>query len=226
MSIAENIDLIRTNLPSNVQLVAVSKTKPAELLMEAYRHGQRDFGENKVQEVVWKQEGLPKDIDWHFIGHLQTNKVKYIAPFVHLIHGVDSLKLLRTIDSEAKKAGRIIPCLLQFYIADEETKFGFSLDEAVEMLKSAEYSSLKHISISGVMGMATYTDDVDQVRKEFSHLKAIFDQLKTEFFAEVPGFKEISMGMSGDYRIAIEEGSTMIRIRSTIFGERNFIPET
>lgn len=226
MSIAENINLIKANLPANVRLVAVSKTKPAKLLMEAYQFGQRAFGENKVQEIVWKQEELPKDIEWHFIGHLQTNKVKYIAPFVYLIHGVDSFKLLKTIDTEAKKVNRIIPCLLQFYIAEEETKFGFSMDEAVEMLKSVELKSMKNVSISGVMGMATYTEDEKQIGKEFAHLKTIFDQLKSGFFAEVPEFKEISMGMSGDYPIAIEKGSTMVRIGSTIFGERNTNSET
>jgi len=223
MSIAENINLIKAHLPAIVKLVAVSKTKPAELLLEAYRAGQRAFGENKVQEIVWKYEELPKDIEWHFIGHLQTNKVKYIAPFVHLIHGVDSYKLLKTIDAEAKKVNRVIPCLLQFYIAEEESKFGFSMEEAVELLQSVELKSMKNSLISGVMGMATYTDDEKQIEKEFAHLKTIFDQLKSEFFAEVPDFKEISMGMSGDYLIAIEKGSTMIRIGSTIFGERIII---
>ena len=223
MSIAENINLIKAHLPAIVKLVAVSKTKPAELLLEAYRAGQRAFGENKVQEIVWKYEELPKDIEWHFIGHLQTNKVKYIAPFVHLIHGVDSFKLLKTIDAEAKKVNRVIPCLLQFYIAEEESKFGFSMEEAVELLQSVELKSMKNSLISGVMGMATYTDDEKQIGKEFAHLKTIFDQLKSEFFAEVPDFKEISMGMSGDYLIAIEKGSTMIRIGSTIFGERIII---
>ena len=222
MSIAENIDQINSNLNANIQLVAVSKTKPAELLMEAYRHGQRAFGENKVQEMVGKYEELPKDIEWHFIGHLQTNKVKYIAPFVHLIHGVDSYKLLKSIDSEAKKIGRVIHCLLQFHIAEEETKFGLSMDEAAEMLNSDEYKLLKNVQISGVMGMATYTDNEDQIRKEFACLKMYFDRLKTDFFSGNSDFKEISMGMSGDYLLAIEEGSTMVRIGSTIFGERNY----
>ena len=226
MSIAENIDLVKANLPAHVQLVAVSKTKPAALLMEAYVHGQRAFGENKVQELVWKFEELPKDIEWHFIGHMQTNKVKYIAPFVHLIHGVDSFKLLKTIDAEAKKANRIIPCLLQFHIAEEETKFGLSIEEAEEMLHSDEFHHLKNIQISGVMGMATYTDDENQIHKEFACLKAIFDQLKSNHFADKPEFKEISMGMSGDFRIAVEEGSTMVRIGSTIFGERSYNSET
>lgn len=220
MSVAENIDLIKANLPKNVKLIAVSKTKPAELLMEAYRNNQRAFGENKVQEMVWKHDELPKDIEWHFIGHLQTNKVKYIAPFVHLIHGVDSFKLLKAVDKEAGRADRVIRCLLQFHIAEEETKFGFSPDEAIEMLSSTEFKELKNIRISGVMGMATYTDDENQIRKEFSGLKLIFDRLKADFFAEDPTFSEISMGMSGDYLIAVEQGSTLVRIGSTIFGER------
>ncbi len=226
MSIAENIDQIQSNLPGNVRLVAVSKTKPAKLLNEAYNHGQRAFGENKVQEMVWKHDELPKDIEWHFIGHLQTNKVKYIVPFVHLIHGVDSFKLLKTIDSEAKKAGRIIPCLLQFHIAEEETKFGFSMDEAVEMLNSPEFQELKNVRVSGVMGMATFTDDENQVGKEFAGLKGVFEKLKAEYFAGSAEFTEISMGMSGDYRIAVEQGSTLVRIGSNIFGERNYLPET
>lgn len=226
MSVAENMDLIRANLPESVTLVAVSKTKPAVLLMEAYRHGQRAFGENKVQEMVWKHDELPKDIEWHFIGHLQTNKVKYIVPFVHLIHGVDSFKLLIAIDKEARKVNRVIPCLLQFHIAEEETKFGFSMEETIEMLNSPEFSGLKNVQISGVMGMATFTDDDNQVRKEFSGLKAIFDRLKSEYFAHDPEFKEISMGMSGDYRIAVEQGSTLVRIGSTIFGEREYLPKT
>ena len=226
MSIAENIDLVKANLPAQVQLIAVSKTKPVEMLVEAYRHGQRAFGENKVQELAGKFEKLPKDIEWHFIGHMQTNKVKYIAPFIHLIHGVDSFKLLKTIDTEAKKIDRIIPCLLQFHIAEEETKFGFSLAEVEEMLKSDEFKLLGNIEISGVMGMATYTDDENQIRKEFACLKTYFDKLKSVYFANEPKFKEISMGMSGDFRIAVEEGSTMVRIGSTIFGERNYNSET
>lgn len=222
MSIAENIDLVKSHLPVQVKLVAVSKTKPVEMLMEAYRHGQRAFGENKVQEMVAKYEAMPKDIEWHFIGHLQTNKIKYMASFVHLIHGVDSFKLLKAIDAEARKVGRIIPCLLQFHIAEEETKFGLSLDEALEMLDSEEYRALNHISLSGVMGMATFTDDETQIRKEFAALKSYFDNLKTNYFSGNPQFKEISMGMSGDYLIAVDEGSTMVRIGSTIFGERNY----
>ena len=220
MSIAENITLIKSKLPESVQLIAVSKTKPAERLMEAYRQGQRAFGENKVQELVAKYEILPKDIEWHFIGHLQTNKVKYIAPFVHLIHGVDSFKLLKSIDKEAGKVNRIIPCLLQFHIAEEETKFGFSREEATEMLNSGEFKQLENVVVSGVMGMATYTDDENQVRKEFAQLNEIFHHLKADYFSDFLGFKEISMGMSGDYQIAVEQGSTLVRIGSTIFGER------
>jgi PLP dependent protein len=226
MSIAENIDQIKANLHSGIKLIAVSKTKPSELIMEAYRNGQRAFGENKVQEMTRKQEELPKDIEWHFIGHLQTNKIKYIAPFVHLIHGVDSFKLLKSIDAEARKVTRIIPCLLQFYIAEEETKFGFSLEEAINMLNSPEIGTLKNISISGVMGMATFTDDSKQIRKEFAQLKTIFATLKSSYFPDIPEFREISMGMSADYQIAVEEGSTMIRIGSTIFGERNYSQKT
>lgn len=222
MSIAEEIEQIKSNLPNHVSLVAVSKTKPAELLMEAYKCGQRAFGENKVQEMVWKYEALPKDIEWHFIGHLQSNKVKYIAPFVHLIHGVDSFKLLKAIDTEANKAKRIISCLLQFHIAEEETKFGLSMDEATEMLNSDEFKGLEHVNISGVMGMATYTDDENQIRKEFASLKTNFEKIKSDFFAKKPEFKEVSMGMSGDYLIAVQEGSTMIRVGSIIFGMRNY----
>ena len=226
MSVAENTERIKSSLPDHVQLIAVSKTKPAELLMEAYNCGQRAFGENKIQELGLKSEELPKDIEWHFIGHLQTNKIKYIAPFVQLIHGVDTFKLLKAINTEAKKINRVIPCLLQFYIAEEETKYGFSLSEVEEMLNSDEFKLLNHVKISGVMGMATYTDDEVRIRKEFASLKTYFDKLKTVYFIESPDFKEISMGMSGDYLIAIEEGSTMVRIGSTIFGERTYNSET
>jgi hypothetical protein len=222
MSIAENIDQIRTNLPGQVKLVAVSKTKPVELLMEAYQHGQRAFGENKVQEMVAKYEAMPKDVEWHFIGHLQTNKIKYMASFVHLIHGVDSFKLLKAINTDACKVGRVISCLLQFHIAEEETKFGLSMDEAIEMMESAEFHSLENIQVSGVMGMATFTDDETQIRKEFAHLKSFFDKLKMDYFSNNPEFREISMGMSGDYLIAVAQGGTMVRIGSTIFGERSY----
>jgi len=220
MGIAENIDHIKASLPRGVTLVAVSKTKPAESLMEAYSQGQRLFGENKVQEMSAKHELLPKDIEWHFIGHLQTNKIKYLASFVSMIHAVDSLKLLKAINSEAMKFNRLIQCLLQFHIADEETKFGLSMHDARELLESHDFRFLKNVKIAGVMGMATFTDDENQVRKEFSNLKSYFDQLKIDYFAEQNDFKEISMGMSDDYQIAIEEGSTMVRIGSTIFGER------
>jgi pyridoxal phosphate enzyme (YggS family) len=222
MSIAENIDLVKSHLPTQVELVAVSKTKPVEMLIEAYNHGQRAFGENKVQEMTAKFEVMPKDIEWHFIGHLQTNKIKYMASFVHLIHGVDSFKLLKAINTEARKASRVISCLLQFHIAEEETKFGLSWEEAEEMLQSDEFAQLENVKVCGVMGMATYTDDEAQIRKEFASLKSDFDRLKTTYFSENAAFKEISMGMSGDYLIAIEEGSTMVRIGSTIFGERQY----
>jgi len=220
MGIAENIDKIKTSLPKDVTLVAVSKTKPADMLMEAYNHGQRIFGENKVQEMSAKYELLPKDIEWHFIGHLQTNKIKYMVSFVSMIHAVDSLKLLQAINFEATKFNRVIPCLLQFHIAEEETKFGLSMDEALEIFKSEELKSLKNVKIAGVMGMATFTDDENQVRKEFSNLKSYFDLIKAGYFADQHDFKEISMGMSDDYRIAVEEGSTMVRIGSNIFGDR------
>ncbi|HEY3372670.1 MAG TPA: YggS family pyridoxal phosphate-dependent enzyme [Prolixibacteraceae bacterium] len=223
MSIAENIDRIKAILPNQVQLLAVSKTKPIALILEAYHYGQRAFGENKVQEMSLKHDELPKDIEWHFIGHLQSNKIKYMAPFVHLIHGVDSFKLLKAIDIEAGKAGRLIPCLLQFHIAEEETKFGFSIEEVNEMLDSEAYQSLKNVQVWGVMGMATYTDDERQIRKEFACLRSYFESLKRQYFAQKPEFKELSMGMSGDYRLAIAEGSTMIRIGSNIFGERNYL---
>jgi len=220
MSIAENIAKIRSQLPENVTLVAVSKTKPNEALLEAYNTGQRIFGENKVQELTQKFETLPKDIEWHFIGHLQTNKIKYIAPFVSLIHAVDSLKLLEAIDKEAAKNNRIIDCLLQFHIAEEETKYGFSVNEAIEVLNSESFSTLKNIRIVGVMGMATFTENSEQITKEFGVLRQIFQQLKANYFSDQPSFKEISMGMSDDFPIAVKQGSTMVRIGSTIFGAR------
>ena len=221
-SIVENLKEIAGSLPEGVKLVAVSKTKPVEAIVEAYEAGQRVFGENRVQELAEKYEVLPKDIEWHMIGHLQTNKVKYMAAFVSLIHGVESLKLLETIDKEGKKHDRVIPCLLQFYIASEETKFGLDMEEAKALLESADYKNMKNVKIVGVMGMATNTDDEVQVRREFHHLKEIFDELKAIYFAGNPEFKELSMGMSGDYRIAVEEGSTMVRVGSSIFGARNY----
>lgn len=218
--IQEKIAAIRKELPAHVQLIAVSKTKPSSSVQEAYEAGQRAFGENKVQEMAAKYEELPKDIQWHLIGHLQTNKVKYIAPFVHLIHAVDSIRLLKEIDKEGRKNNRIINCLLQFHIAEEETKFGLSFDEAKELLESDDYLQLTHVNITGVMGMASFVENQEQVESEFRELNNIFMILKSHFFKFNPDFKEISMGMSGDYRIAIEQGSTMVRIGSTIFGNR------
>ena len=222
MSIPQKIKEIVNSIPQNVKLVAVSKTKPNEDIMEAYEGGYRIFGENKPQELTRKYNELPKDIEWHMIGHLQSNKVKYIAPFVSLIHAVDSIKLLKEINKQAQKNNRIIDCLFQFHIADEQTKFGFSLPEAEEVINSETFKGFENIRITGVMGMATFTDNEDQIKKEFQNLKFIFDQLKTKHFQDINEFKEISMGMSGDYRLAIEEGSTMVRVGSTIFGARNY----
>jgi pyridoxal phosphate enzyme (YggS family) len=218
--IAEKINEFHSILPKNVTLVAVSKTKPVEKILEAYNAGQRVFGENKVQEMTSKYEALPKDIQWHLIGHLQTNKVKYIAPFVSLIHSIDSEKLLREVNKEAHKNNRIIPCLLQFHIAEEETKFGFSFDEAKELLESETFLSLQNIQIVGIMGMASFTEHEEQIRTEFQTLHDYFQILKSHYFKFNPDFKEISMGMSGDYELAIEHGSTLIRVGSTIFGHR------
>jgi PLP dependent protein len=220
MPIKENLDKIISSLPSRVKLVVVSKTRTNEELIEAYEAGQRAFGENKVQELIRKQKELPRDIEWHLIGHLQTNKVKSVIPHVSVIHSVDSLKLLKVIDREAKLAGRVIDCLLQVHIAREETKFGFSMEELLRDLNSEEFKSLFNVKIKGLMGMATFTDNEEQVREEFKSLHRIFDQLKTEFFKSDPEFKELSMGMSDDYPIAVEEGSTMVRIGSKIFGPR------
>ncbi|PID89265.1 MAG: YggS family pyridoxal phosphate-dependent enzyme [Bacteroidia bacterium] len=222
MSIPQNIENIKATLPNGVQLIAVSKTKPNEAIMEAYNAGSRVFGENKPQELMRKYEELPKDIEWHFIGHLQTNKVKYIAPFVTLIHGVESIKLLKEINKQAVKNNRVIDCLLQFHIAEEDTKFGLSLTEAEEILDSEAFKTLQNIRIVGVMGMATYTDNTQQIEDEFENLRNIFNILKTDFFADTDSFKELSMGMSGDYELAIKHGSTMVRIGSTIFGARNY----
>ncbi|MBP5563968.1 MAG: YggS family pyridoxal phosphate-dependent enzyme [Bacteroidales bacterium] len=218
----EKYDEIRASLPAGVRLVAVSKFKPAEDISALYQHGQRVFGENHAQEMKAKHEILPQDIEWHFIGHLQTNKVKYIAPYVSLIHSIDSLDLLKEVNKHAVKNNRVIPCLLQFHIADEETKFGFTFEECAAMLNSSEFQELKNVKIHGVMGMATFTDDQEQVRGEFRHLHQIFQDLKVQYFAQEPDFKEISMGMSEDYPIAIEEGSTLVRIGSAIFGPRNY----
>ncbi|MFY7740730.1 MAG: YggS family pyridoxal phosphate-dependent enzyme [Flavobacterium sp.] len=217
--IKQNLLNIQSQLPENVTLVAVSKTKPVADLMEAYNAGQRVFGENYVQELVEKHEALPKDIQWHFIGHLQSRKVKLIAPFVNLIHGVDSLKLLHEINKEAIKNNRVIDCLLQIFIAEEESKFGLDEKELTEILSSEEFKKLKNIRIIGLMGMATFTENHNQIKKEFQNLKNIFDnsrQLKTTNCQ----LNTISMGMSGDYQLAIECGSTMVRIGSSIFGTR------
>lgn len=205
--------------PSQTQLVAVSKTKPVEAILDLYAQGQRIFGENYVQELVEKQALLPQDIEWHFIGHLQTNKVKYIAPFVSCIHSVDSFKLLQEIDKQALKYNKVIRCLLQFHIADETTKFGFDTEGVADM-PLEEMLNLKNVSIGGVMGMATFTDDKQQVRQEFKSLKRVFDVLKDSAFKDKPYFNDISMGMSDDYKMAIEEGSTMVRIGSLLFGKR------
>ncbi|WP_395625510.1 YggS family pyridoxal phosphate-dependent enzyme [Daejeonella sp.] len=221
MSIAANISNIKKEIGnSDVKLIAVSKTKPIESIVEAYEAGQRLFGENMVQELVEKHENLPKDIEWHLIGHLQTNKVKYIAPFISLIHSVDSLKLLQEINKQALKNNRIIDCLLQLEIADEETKFGMDLGEVIELLRSDEFKELKNIRICGVMGIATLTDNPKITAEEFYELNTFFKGLKETFFSKDVAFKEISMGMSGDYKLAIEKGSTMIRLGSTIFGAR------
>ena len=220
--IQEEIQSIKAGLPEGVRLVAVSKFHPIEALQDAYDGGQRIFGESKVQEMTQKYEALPKNIEWHFIGHLQTNKIKYMAPYVALIHGVDSYKLLAEINKQAAKARRIIPCLLQIHIAQEETKFGFSTEECRAMLEEGQWRQLDHVQIAGVMGMATNTEDETQSRREFSTLSAFFQEIKEAYFKEVSSFKEISMGMSDDYPLAIEEGSTLIRIGSRIFGARNY----
>ena len=221
MSIAANISAIKGETErANVKLIAVSKTKSAEDVMEAYEAGQRIFGENLVQELVDKYEKLPKDIEWHLIGHLQTNKVKLIAPFIKLIQSVDSLKLLQEINKQAFKNSRVIDCLLQIYIADEDTKYGLGFDEAIDLLRSEEFAELKNIRITGVMGIATNTENPKLIREEFYELKTLFKGLKETFFKNVDSFNEISMGMSSDYKIAIEQGSTMIRLGSTLFGKR------
>jgi pyridoxal phosphate enzyme (YggS family) len=221
MSIADNIKSLKKEIISKkVTLVAVSKTKPVEAIREAYDAGQRLFGENMVQELVEKQEHLPKDIQWHLIGHLQTNKVKYIASFISMIQSVDSLKLLQEIDKHAEKNGRVIDCLLQIYIADEETKYGLGFDEAIELLRTGDVAALKHVRICGLMGIATNTDNEKQINEEYYELKTFFDGIKQSFFRKDEAFDTLSMGMSSDYKIAIEQGTTMVRLGSTIFGQR------
>lgn len=216
MSVSENLKQIKKDLPAHVKLVAVTKTYPLDKILEAYNAGHKIFGENRVQELAPKHQDLPKDIEWHLIGHLQTNKVKYIAPFVSMIHSVDSLKLLQEINKCAEKSRRTIDCLLQIHIAQEETKFGLSFEEAEEIIKSKEVSEMKHIRITGLMGMTTLTDDEEQIRKEFRSLKTFYDRLNTQYSI----LNTLSMGMSSDYKIAIEEGSDLIRVGSLIFGNR------
>lgn len=221
MSIADNIRNLKNETGTiNVTLIAVSKTKPADEIMEAYNAGQRLFGENMVQELVEKHEKLPEDIQWHLIGHLQTNKVKYIVPFISMIESVDSLKLLKEIDKHAEKNNRVIDCLLQIHIADEETKFGLGHDEAIELLRSKEFGDLKHVRIRGLMGIATNTENPKQIKEEFYELKSFFDGIKQSYFRKETTFDTLSMGMSADYKIAIEQGSNMVRLGSTIFGQR------
>jgi len=218
MSITENLASIKKTIPERVTLVAVSKTKPNEALLEAYEAGQRVFGENKVQEMVQKWETLPKDIQWHMIGHVLRNKVKYMAPFVSLIHGVDSFRLLKEINKQAEKHDRVIDCLLQMHIAKEETKFGLDDEELEALLTDSEFSNLKNVRIVGLMGMATFTDNQDQIQSEFAYLKSKYDWVAKQ----LPEISTLSMGMSGDYAIAIDEGSTMVRIGSSIFGSRQY----
>lgn len=218
MEISENIKKYKEALGDNVTLVAISKTKPNSDLLEAYEAGQRVFGENKIQEMTEKWEALPKDIQWHMVGHVQRNKVKYMAPFVSLIHAVDSLKLLKEIDKEAKKNERVISCLLQIKIAEEESKFGLDAEEAKEILASEEFSALKNIKVKGLMGMATFSDDEAKVKGEFDYLKSVYEDFKKDH----PNFEVLSMGMSGDYKLALTCGSNMVRIGSAIFGERNY----
>ncbi len=221
MGIKDNLNKLLEKLPENVTLVAVTKTRSESEVMEAFNAGHRIFGENRVQELFDKKENLPEDIQWHMVGHLQSNKVKYIAPFVSLIHGVDSLKLLKVINKEGRKNNRVIDCLLQIHIAEEETKFGMSEEEVVNVFHSPAVKDLENVRICGLMGMATFTDNRKQVRKEFSRLAGLFGKLKDKFSGEFPSFSELSMGMSSDYDIAMEEGSTMIRVGTEIFGERN-----
>lgn len=222
MIIKNNLEQILRTIPKGCTLIAVSKTHSAETVLQAYEAGQRIFGENKVQELVAKYEALPKDIEWHLIGHLQSNKAKYVAPFVHLIHSIDSLKLLQEVDRQGSKNGRIIPCLLQVHIAQEETKFGFSSEEIEALLKSHELANLKSIQLVGLMGMASFTENHQQVRNEFKSLKTLFEKLKRQTLPANVRMTELSMGMSGDYLTAIEEGSTMVRVGSAIFGNRNY----
>ena len=222
MNIADNLQQVLNELPEGVRLVAVSKFHPNEAIEEAYRSGQRVFGESKVQEMTAKYESLPKDIEWHFIGHLQTNKIKYIVPYVALIHGIDSYKLLVEVNKQAEKAGKVVNCLLQLHIAEEETKFGFSFDECRDMLAEGEWKTLSNIQLCGLMGMATNTDDNEQIEKEFCSLSSFFKEVKDSWFADTEAFRELPMGMSHDYHQAIAAGSTLIRVGSKIFGDRTY----
>lgn len=222
MTITNNLKQILDELPQGVKLVAVSKFHPNEAILEAYQAGQRIFGESKVQELSAKHDSLPKDIEWHFIGHLQTNKVKYIVPYVSLIHGIDSFKLLAEVNKQAAKAGRTVRCLLQLHIAQEETKFGFSFDECRQMLDEGQWQTLTNVKLCGLMGMASNTDNAEQIDKEFCSLHTFFEEAKQRWFANDDSFKELSMGMSHDYHAAIAAGSTLIRVGSKIFGERNY----
>ena len=222
MSIAQNIVQLKTSLPQGVTLVAVSKFHPVEALWEAYNAGQRVFGESRAQELSAKQKVLPEDIEWHFIGHLQSNKIKYMIPYVAMIHGIDTYKLLAEVNKQAVKAGRIINCLLQIHVAQEETKFGFSPDECKDMLNTGEWKELTHVRICGLMGMASNTDNVEQINREFCLLVRLFKEIKTTWFADSDAFRELSMGMSHDYHEAIAAGSTLVRVGSKIFGERNY----
>ena len=222
MNIADNLQQVLNELPEGVRLVAVSKFHPNEAIEEAYSAGQRVFGESKVQEMTAKYESLPKDIEWHFIGHLQTNKIKYIVPYVALIHGIDSYKLLVEVNKQAEKAGKVVNCLLQLHIAEEETKFGFSFDECRDMLAEGEWKTLSNIQLCGLIGMATNTDDNEQIKKEFCSLSSFFKEVKDSWFADTEAFRELSMGMSHDYHQAIAAGSTLIRVGSKIFGDRTY----
>jgi len=221
--ISSNLISLKSQIPSSVKLVAVSKTKPVFDILEAYNTGQKCFGENRVQELLNKKDLLPRDIEWHLIGHLQRNKVKFIVPFISMIQSVDSYKLLTTIDSEASKINRIVDCLLQVHIAKEETKFGFSVNELEEMIESPEFVNMRFVRICGVMGMATFTSDSGQIHREFSSLTDCYNDIKNKYFSTNPDFSEISMGMSADYEIALKDGSTIVRIGSLLFGERNKI---
>ncbi|MFH1161376.1 MAG: YggS family pyridoxal phosphate-dependent enzyme [bacterium] len=221
MSISENLRNLQQQVPSNVKIIAVSKTQPVDIIMELYNAGHRLFGENKVQELLLKQSPLPHDIEWHFMGHLQRNKVRYIIPFISMIQSIDSFRLLQEVNKEAQKISRIVPCLLQFHIASEETKYGLDWNEAVEIFESPDYTTLQSIQLCGVMGMATLTNDPSILATEFRNLTSIFARIKENYFYGDPAFSEISMGMSGDYQQAIKMGSTIIRVGTLIFGERN-----